>query len=121
MVKFSEEESGVDQVYPSRVLGYVDLSSDSVPLPDDAGESKIFAIVRCSSTALDWDYLKRNFFHKFTLCMNNEEYLTAVPVESIVRPLVVYSDIGGDDSNKFICSLPKREWCRHFGDKISNH
>ena len=120
MVKFNDEGSGVDQVYPSGVLGYVDLSSDSVPLPDDAGESKVFAIVRCGTAALDWDYLKRNFFHEFSLSPNNEEYLTAVPVEAIVRPMVVYSDIGGD-SNKFICSLPKREWCRHFGDKVNNH
>ena len=52
-----------------------------------------------------------------TFSSYKSKHYCVVPVASIVRPLLVYEDYGGDRSS-YYSALPKREWARYFGDEI---
>ncbi len=46
-----------------------------------------------------------------------DECTYVVPLESIVNPLCVFKNYGGQN-REYFCPLPQRKWGRYFGDKI---
>lgn len=66
---------------------------------------------------IDWSEVKRDFFHPFELDIDFATSYLRVPISSIVYPLCVIEDIGGDE-NMYVIILPKRHWSRYFGDQI---
>ncbi len=101
-----------DQAYfPSLIMGYINL-------PGAFNIGTDFAVVRTSINPVSWDDIKRNFIHPFNVSVNFKENYVLVPIEAIVHPLLVFPDYGGVENAYFI-SLPKRNWARYFGDKIT--
>jgi len=58
-----------------------------------------------------------SFVHEIYLGLQFEVSFVTVPLESIVHPLCVFPDIGGQ-KDKFFVVLPKRNWSRFFGNQI---
>jgi hypothetical protein len=74
-------------------------------------------VIQCSVQPILWEKVETKLLQKFTLGTNmNVSYVT-VPVEAIVHPLCVISDIGGD-SNEYFVILPEKSWSRLIGNKI---
>ncbi len=48
---------------------------------------------------------------------NIDESFVTVPILSLVHPLCVFPDYGGN-GKFFIVVLPKRNWSRYFGNRI---
>ena len=62
--------------------------------------------------------LKRTFFCTIRLGQTFEVLVVTVPLSALVHPLCVIPDYGSED-NSFIVVLPKQNWSRYFGDKIT--
>ena len=48
---------------------------------------------------------------------NSENNYVTVPISSLVKPLFVFGDYGGNTKKK-VCALPKINWAVYFGNKI---
>jgi hypothetical protein len=71
--------------------------------------------VFCKTTSLECS--GKIFFVKLQLGTDVNISFVAVPIESLVHPLCVIPDSGGDRDIYFVV-LPKRNWSRFFGEKI---
>ncbi len=105
------EETGangnsVECFYPSKILGFVTF------------ENKPFAVVQCTERPLRWSSVEKNFLYKVVLGTNDDISTVTVPLSSLVHPLCVIPDYGGDATSYFVV-LPRRNWRRYFGDKIN--
>ena len=54
---------------------------------------------------------------KVSLGTNDAISTVTVPISSLVHPLCVITDYGGNGTS-YIVVLPRRYWSRYFGDKI---
>ena len=98
--------NSVECFYPSKILGFVTF------------ENKTFAVVQCTERPLRWSSLEKNFLYKVVLGTNDDISTVTVPLSSLVHPLCVIPDYGGDAKSYFVV-LPRRNWSRYFGDKIN--
>ena len=98
--------------YPSLVLGFINLPEHS-----DTHTIEELAAVCTSINPVAWEDVEKNFVHKFRLSSDLTKCHAAVPIESIVYPLIVFHDHGGN-KNKFFITLPKRLWAKYFSDQI---
>jgi hypothetical protein len=80
-------------------------------------EGKCEAVIQCSLKPLLWSVVERNSFVKLQLGMDFNISFVMVPIESLVHPLCVIPDSGGDRDIYFVV-LPKRNWSRFFGERI---
>ena len=92
--------------YPSRILGFVSMNGTTE------------AVIWCSQKSLSWSDLEENFFCKIRLGQTFEVSVVTVPLSAVVHPLCVIPDYGSEDDS-FIVVLPKRNWSRFFGNKIT--
>jgi hypothetical protein len=69
------------------------------------------------SLPMSMDWMSSEFVSKFHMPENLDEYTYAVPIDSIVNPLCVFTNYGGPNKEYF-CTLYQRKWGRYFGDKI---
>ncbi len=92
----------------NRILGFInrDRSADHT------------AIVQCTERPLDWSQLEKNFLMKVALGVDDEINVVSVPITSLVHPLCVIPDYGGD-GNSYVVVLPRRNWSRYFGNRIT--
>ena len=58
------------------------------------------------------------FFVKTVLGPNDDESYVTVPISALVHPLCVFPDYGGNGYS-YIIVLPKKNWSRYFGDRIT--
>ena len=108
-VHFRECSSGGkedDSYYPSRILGFISMNGSTE------------AVIWCSQKSLSWSDVEENFFCKIRLGQKFEVSVLTVPLSAVVHPLCVIPDYGSEDDS-FIVVLPKRNWSRYFGDKIT--
>jgi hypothetical protein len=57
------------------------------------------------------------FCVRITLGNDIDISFVTVPIDSLVHPLCVIPDIGGEPAHYFVV-LPKSNWSRYFGDRI---
>jgi hypothetical protein len=107
-VHFEEEVANGDTVeifYPAKVLGFIKF------------EEKTEAVIQCTEKQLRWSRVKKNFLEKVILGTNDAISTVTVPLLSLVHPLCVIPDYGGNGTS-YIVVLPRRNWSRYFGDRI---
>jgi len=109
LVHFEEQnQSGgiQERYYPSKVIGFIEV--------DGIRE----AIIQCCLEPLEWSTVQAKFFVRITLGSDVDISFVTVPIDSLVHPLCILPDKGGDP-NRYFVVLPKRNWSRYFGDKIN--
>jgi hypothetical protein len=77
------------------------------------------AVVQSSpkSSPMSMDRMSGDFVSKFHMPEDLDECTNVVPLESIVNPLCVFKNYGGQNREHF-CTFPQRKWGRYFRDKI---
>ena len=83
---------------------------------DTISTDQIYAVVQTSCNELTYQQLKQEFVSVFNKGQEEEHYCV-VPIDSIIRPLLVYKDYGGNKTSYF-SALPRRYWARYFGDEV---
>jgi hypothetical protein len=109
-VHFKEECANGDPVehfYPSKILGFVKFDTTTM------------AVIQCTERPLSWSSVERNFLYKVVLGLNDKISTVTVPLSSLVHPLCVIPDYGGDGASYFVV-LPRRNWSRYFGNRIKS-
>ena len=105
-------------MYPSLIHGFFKFTTKG--MSTDEGEhistEQIFVAVQTASDEMPYQQLEQEFVSEFTIGKEECNYCV-VPVDSIVRPLLVYEDYGGDEQ-RYFSALPRRYWARYFGDEI---
>ena len=96
---------GVESLYPAKILGFIKI------------EDRTEAVIQCTEKPLRWSRVKKNFLVKVSLGTNNAILTVTVPILSLVYPLCVIPDYGGN-STSYIVVLPRRNWSRYFRDRI---
>ena len=108
-VHFEEINSSgetIENHYPARILGFVTLNNVTE------------AVIHCSEKPVHWSDLEGNFLVRTKLGQNSDISIVSVPLSSLVHPLCAIPDYGSYKTS-FILVLPKRNWSRYFGNKIS--
>ncbi len=108
LVHFQEVNNKGEEIenhYPSKILGFLDI------------EGKCEAVIQCSVKPLRWSVVERFFFVKLQLGTDFNISFVTVPIETLVHPLCVIPDSGGDRDICFVV-LPKRNWSQFFGERI---
>ena len=98
----------VENYYPSKILGFVKFQ--------DTTE----AVIHCTGKPLRWSSVEKKFLVKVSLGKDPDISIVTVPMSSFVHPLCVFPDYGGDGSS-YIVVLPRRNWSRYFGSRITIH
>lgn len=109
-VHFEEVQLNGDSVqcfYPSKILGFVTFDTTTM------------AVIQCTERPLSWSSVEKNFLCKVVLGLNDEISTVTVPLLSLVHPLCVIPDYGGDGTSYFVV-LPRRNWSRYFGNRIKS-
>jgi hypothetical protein len=99
-VHFEEESANGDLVecfYPSKILGFVKFDTTTK------------AVIQCTERPLSWSSVERNFLYKVVLGLNDEISTVTVPLSSLVHPLCVIPDYGGDGASYFVIAKEKLE------------
>ena len=107
-VHFEEVGANGDSVeclYPSKILRFVTFDKTTK------------AVIQCTERPLLWSIVEKHFLSKVVLGMNNEISTVTVPLSSLVHPLCVIPDYGGDGTS-YLVVLPRRNWSRYFGNRI---
>ena len=107
-VHFNERMSNgetIERYYPAKVLGFVKI------------EDMIEAVIQCTDKPLCWSRLKKNFIEKVNLGRDGTISIVMVPLSSLVHPLCVVPDYGGNGTS-YMVILPRRNWSKYFGDRI---
>ena len=78
------------------------------------------AVIQCTESPLSWSSVEKNFLYKVVLGLNNEISTVTVPLLSLVHPLCVIPDYGGDGTSYFVV-LPRRNCSRYFGNRIKSY
>ena len=107
-VHFNERMSNgetIERYYPAKVLGFVKI------------EDMIEAVIQCTDKPLCWSRLKKNFIEKVDLGRDGTISIVMVPLSSLVHPLCVVPDYGGNGTS-YMVILPRRNWSKYFGDRI---
>ena len=99
----------VESFYPAKNLAFVKF--------DKSSETE--AVVQCTEQPLVWSSIKKHFLIKVVLGTDDEVSMVTVPLTSLVHPLCVILDYGGNGTS-YIAVLPKRNWSRFFGDRIKS-
>ena len=97
----------VENFYPAKILGFITMN--------DITE----AVIQCSEKPLNWTDLSDKFFVKTVLGTNDDESYVTVPISALVHPLCVFPDYGGNEYS-YVIVLPKKNWSRYFGDRITS-
>jgi hypothetical protein len=97
----------VERYYPSKILGFVKF------------DEKTEAVIQCATKPLRWSRLKKQFVVEVILGIDDEVSVVTVPLSSLVHPLCVVPDYGGQGTS-YLVILPRRNWGRYFGDKVLN-
>ncbi len=79
-------------------------------------EGKRKAVIQCSIKPLLWS-VADIFFVKLQLGIDVNISFATVPIESLLHPLCVIPERGGDRDIYFVV-LPKRNWSQFFGERI---
>ncbi len=95
----------VECLYPSKILRFVTFDKTTK------------AVIQCTERPLLWSIVEKHFLSKVVLGMNNEISTVTVPLSSLVHPLCVIPDYGGDGTS-YLVVLPRRNWSRYFGNRI---
>jgi hypothetical protein len=95
----------VENYYPSRLLGFITTNSTQE------------AVIQCSLNPIQWDTIQQNFIVEIQLGRNFNVSFVTVPIKSTVNPLCIFAD-DGDQADKYLVVLPKRNWSRFFGNNI---
>ena len=96
----------IENHYPAMILGFVTLNNATE------------AVIHCSEKPVHWTDLEDNFIVRTKVGQSADISIVLVPLSSLVHPLCAIPDYGSDKSS-FIIILPKRNWSRYFGNKIS--
>jgi hypothetical protein len=107
-VHFDETTSNgetIERFYPAKVLGFVKF------------EEITEAVIQCTDKPLSWLRLKKHFVEKVNLGRDDAISIVMVPLSSLVHPLCVVPDYGGNGTS-YMVVLPRRNWSRYFGDRI---
>jgi len=95
----------VENFYPAKVLGFIKY------------DEKTEAVIQCTEKPLHWSRVKKNFLEKVILGNDDAISTVTVPLSSLVHPLCVIPDYGGN-ATSYIAVLPRRNLSRYFGDRI---
>ena len=95
----------MESLYPAKILGFIKF------------EDRTEAVIQCSEKPLRWSRVKKNFLVKVSLGTNDATSTVTVRLSSLVHPLCVIPDYGGNGTS-YIVVLPRRNWSRYFGDRI---
>ena len=87
-------------------IGFVQFSTDS----------GLHAVVRIAEKDVPWERMLKDFVSSFKLSPDFEMCYIAVPISSLVLPLMAFRTSKEDAS--YSCVLPKRHWAAYFDDKI---
>ena len=103
--------NGYDESYPARILGFFEFSQQN--------ETSMMAVVQSSpeSSPMSMERMGQDFISKFIMPDDLDECTYAVPLESIVHPLCVFKNYGGQN-REYFCTLPQRKWASYFGGQI---
>ena len=108
MVQFvdsDENESVIEKMYPSKMLGFINING------------KREAVIQCAKKHLCWDDLIKHFVIPIEIGLQFDLSFVVVPIESIVHPLCVIPD-DGENCTRFIVVLPKQNWSAYFSRHI---
>ncbi len=75
-------------------------------------------IIQCCLEPLEWSNVQANFLVGITLGNDIDISFVTVPIDSLVHPLCVIPDSGGEPS-RYSVVLPKSNSSRYFGDRIN--
>ena len=92
---------------PAKILGFIKINN--------LAETNV--IVQCMERPLVWSQLEKHFPIKVVLGSDDEVSIVSVPITSLVHPLCVIPDYGGDGKS-YLVVLPRRNWSQYFGNKI---
>ena len=104
--EWDRNDDAVERYYPSKLLGFLSIGNETVKVA-----------IRTSTTSVPWSKVQKEFFSGIRLGSEFKTYYQYAPITSIVHPLCVIPDYGGDE-DAYMVVLPKRNWSRYFGDRI---
>ena len=81
-------------LYPAKILGFIKF------------EDRTEAVIQCTEKQLRWSRVKKNFPVKVSLGTNDAISTVTVPILSLVHPLCVIPDYGGNGTS-YIVVLPR--------------
>jgi hypothetical protein len=93
--------------YPSLILGFINV------------EKEVQAVVQCAVNPVEWSTIQTNLIVKFQLSDHFDELYVIVPTSSIIHPLCVIKDYGGN-SCTYMVILPKKNWSDYFTDRLDD-
>lgn len=133
MVQFHEEDIPAEEALcPCLILGFFQYNQHGIPTPQFSIEEgmtmseisdkllldkTLYAVVYAASAMLPWYELENNFISSFRLG-DIDECLYIVNVNTIVDPLVVFKNYGGE-SDSHLCMLPRRKWSTFFSNNVA--
>ena len=79
-------------------------------------EERTEAVIQCTEKLLRWSRVRKNFLEKVIIGTNDVISTVTVPLLSLVHPLCVVQDYGGNGTS-YIVVLPRRNWSGYFGDR----
>lgn len=103
---FEQERHAVESYYLAKILGFVRF------------EKTTEAVIQCTKEPEQWSTVKSEFLVKVSLETNNAISTVTVPLSSLVHPLCVIPDYGGNGKS-YLVLLPRRIWSRYYGDRIN--
>ena len=112
---FGTNGEELSQEYPSLILGYIQF-----PQTMDTDGNQLdsqFATIRMSITPVPWENVMANFVEPFNLSHNLSKNHVLASISSIIHPLCVINDHGGDPGKCFLV-LPKKNWAEYFSKEI---
>jgi hypothetical protein len=96
----------LERFYPAKILGFVTIDNSTK------------AIIHCTEKPLEWSRVQKEFVVNVNLGKDYHVSVVTVPLSSFVHPLCVIPDYGADGSS-YLVVLPRRNWSRYFGNKIT--
>ena len=132
MVPFLEDNMDPeDAACPAKIYGFFKFTTPGTPTPylvedqryspqhirhENMEDDTLYAVVHSASDYLPMYEIENEFISPFKLG-SVKKCLYIVDAWSILGPLSVFPDVGGD-GKKYFAEIPKRKWGRYFGDLV---
>lgn len=107
-----------EETYPGHILGFFEYYAPGIHSTNYRG-TLVFAVVQSSESTspMSMNRMSKDFISKFQMPEDLDEFTYCIPIDSIVNPLCVFKNFGGQN-REYFCALPQRKWGRYFGDRI---
>jgi hypothetical protein len=109
MVHFEEMDNDgdmIENIYPTHILDFKSINNEEE------------AVIQCSLKPLCWDDVEKPSIEEIQQGTDFDISFVTDPINSIVHPLCVIPDCGGQDNKHFVV-LPKRNWSQYFVNLIN--